>query len=107
MPSQAGPAPTASPALTVEEALSAMNRALDELPAGSGPGLTFLGALKAVWSKARAHTQELNRERGGRVAGEYLSDVTDRVLRRLLEFAGQRVGMHAGTSGIALLALGS
>lgn len=99
-------APTV-PASVVDEAFEAFRAAMTALPSQSSPGLSVIGALKDLWSKSRAHARDLNRARGGRASGEYLAAAADRILRTLLDYAGNKVGARAGTPGIALLALGS
>lgn len=100
-------AAAAVPASSVDEAYEAFREALAAVGPQHSPGLAVVGALKDLWAKSRAHAREVNRAKGGLVAGEYLSGAADRILRLLLDYAGARAGARAGTPGIALLALGS
>jgi len=101
-------APPPKPAvLSADEEMRAFVEALAKLPANAAPGMTVLGALKALLNSARVHAREVARTRNGRAAGEYYSDILDQVMRRLLDFAAVRSGARAGTPGIALLAMGS
>jgi [protein-PII] uridylyltransferase len=76
--------------------------------AGSGAlGMTFSNALKATYNKARAKAALINRSAGGRAAGEFLSEFTDRVLALLLEAAARRVEIAPDATSLALLAMGS
>ncbi len=65
------------------------------------------GALKITLAAIRQQAREINQIKGGRSAGEFLSDQMDKVLRMLLEFAGKKSGMRTGSPGIALLGMGS
>ncbi|MCK6471483.1 MAG: [protein-PII] uridylyltransferase [Planctomycetes bacterium] len=92
---------------SVREALENLREVLKKVPPESAPGLPVIGMLKGLWAEARATAALLANAQGGRVAGEHLADVLDRVLRELLDFAGARAGARAGTPGVALLAVGS
>jgi [protein-PII] uridylyltransferase len=64
-------------------------------------------ALKVTLAAIRNQAREINLIKGGRVAGEFLSDQMDRILRLLLEFSCKKAGLRAGSPGIALLGMGS
>jgi len=91
----------------VDEVFEALRAAMASVAPNSAPGLSVLGRLKEVWAKGRQHARDVNRARGGRDSGEYLTDMADKTLRLLLDFAGTRAGAPQGTPGIAVLALGS
>src|SRR5207249_4706041 len=57
--------------------------------------------------RVRTLAAETNRARGGRAAGEQLSDAADRLIGLLRVYAAGRAGIPVETPGIALLALGS
>ncbi|MCW8133508.1 MAG: [protein-PII] uridylyltransferase [Planctomycetota bacterium] len=103
----AGGGPPAVPASVVDESYEAFRTAIEAVPKQSSPGIAVIGALKDLWAKSRAHARDINRARGGRASGEYLSGAADRILRTLLDYAGNKVGARTGTPGIAVLALGS
>ena len=101
--------PSQASAAAAGEALNSVQTALEQLPAGSAPGISLIGALKGAWSRARSAAVELNRTQGGRVAGEALADCADKLLTLLLEFAARRARSESTQPfpGVALLAMGS
>ena len=46
----------------------------------------------------RNQAREINLQKGGRTAGEFLSDQMDRILRMLLEFACKKAGKLTSAS---------
>src|SRR5205085_2704198 len=86
------------PFLPLETALAA---------AKGAPPAVVLGAMKGAWAKVRVLAAETNRARGGRKAGELLSDAADKLISLLKTFAAARAGMPLETPGIALMAMGS
>src|SRR5579862_711806 len=80
---------------------------LDNLKDGATPGAAIISALKTAWRSARNRAAEVNREEGGRAAGELLATSADRMLEILLAFALNRAGLAGRAQGISLVALGS
>ena len=91
----------------LEDAFSGLDASLRELPPDKAPGLSVIGALKALWARARQQTSQLNGTRDGKIASGLLTDTMERILRRLLDFAGARAALSSGTPGVALLTMGS
>jgi len=124
--------PAAAPAVpdaTPGDPLAPVLAAFEQLPEGTAPGLSCIGAIKNAWVRARAAAALVNRTSGGRSAGVLLADFADRLMTVIFNVALRRAGWHCpqtvqaaqpapppprlddrtagGIQGVAILALGS
>ncbi|MGD0092434.1 MAG: HD domain-containing protein, partial [Planctomycetota bacterium] len=98
LPGGSQPQETAQPD-EKNDPLAPVEAAFRQLKANSTPGLSCIGAIKNAFVRARALAAETNRAKGGRAAGELLSDFADRLLNQLLGFASRRSGLAPETAG--------